>query len=706
MDREMKNFQEKFFRWPEQAEEFFTEVDDLSADFNVYYCPQVFSEPRRLKRTVAFTNCAWADLDACNPEEIEVPPTFSLQTSPGMFQGIWLFERIVEPERAENISRRIANKHKEDGADHCWNLARLLRVPFTLNYKYAPPSQIAFVSTTGAKYRESEFDVFPQVQGSEYMDIPFPEEWPSATAPEILEEYKHRLPKRAFEIFETTPEEGTSWSHPLWSLLMLLFEAGLAREEAYVVADMSACNKYRRDNKGAEPLWADVCRAYIKSEFNLKISQPVVRKEEPLLTDEERASVEGRDTWIERYITWASGLGDAAEQYHQAGAFVALSTMLAGSVRLPTSFGTVIPNLWFMILADTTLTRKTTSMDIAMDMIDEIADDALLATDGSIEGVFTALSTRPGKPSIFLRDEFSGLLEQMNKRDFLAGFPEMLTKLYDGKTQKRLLRRETIEVKNPVLILYTGGIRSKTQEILSLEQIASGFLPRFVFITAESDVTKMQPLGPPTARDWGIRSDIIQELRTIGGNYEGFQEQKVNGKLITTPTKRVWSAELTGAAWTRYNELESAMMTAGIGSKSPEVYTPVYDRLSKSILKSAILIAASRQDNAENVTVGLTDLVHAIKYGEGWRGYAQEIIASVGHSKDEKRLQMIYRAITRSAGTTRSSLMQSYHLSAQDARTIFDTLEQRGMIMRVRTGRTEMYTPTILAKGEKVDEHQ
>ena len=95
-----------------------------------------------------------------------------------------------------------------------------------------------------------------------------------------------------------------------------------------------------------------------------------------------------------------------------------------------------------MILAETTLTRKTTAMDIPMDLLAEVDESAIMATDGSLEGLFTNLSMRPKKPSVFLRDEFSGLIDAMTKKDYMAGMPEMLTKLYDGKFQRRLLRKE------------------------------------------------------------------------------------------------------------------------------------------------------------------------------------------------------------------------------------------------------------------------
>jgi hypothetical protein len=289
----------------------------------------------------------------------------------------------------------------------------------------------------------------------------------------------------------------------------------------------------------------------------------------------------------------------------------------------------------------------------------------------------------------------------MNKRDYMAGFAEMLTKLYDGKVQKRQLRKETVEVKNPCVILYTGGIRSKTQEILTDEQISSGFLPRFIFITAESDINRVQPLGPPTERNWGARDTLLAELRDIGNAYSATETVKVKGRLVNTGAKRVWSAELTGEAWTRYNALESSLMKLGVKSGKPEVFTPMYDRLAKSLLKAAVLIAASRQLGCEKVIVEEIDIIHSIYYGEQWREYAKEIVTNVGHTRDEKRIQTIFNAILRSAGITRSALMQAYHLSSREAQIILDTLEQRGLIMRTRVGRTEMLKPQIDSGDEE-----
>lgn len=339
------------------------------------------------------------------------------------------------------------------------------------------------------------------------------------------------------------------------------------------------------------------------------------------------------------------------------------------------------------------MTRKTTAMDIAMDMVMEIDPDVMMATDGSIEGLLTSLASRPGRPSVFLRDEFSGLLDSMTKKDYMAGMAELLTKLYDGKMQKRILRKETVEVREPVLIVFAGGIKNKITQLLNFEMVSSGFMPRFVFITAESDITRLKPIGPPTTKTTGDRDAIRNELEDMYNFYHTKVFMEVKQLKAKIETDKRWEAQLTPEAWVRYNKLESDMLTAGLDSGRPEIMTPVNDRLSKSILKAAVLLAASRQ-REEIIIVDEMDILRAAYYGETWKGHVDEIMEDVGKGSAERQMKNILRAIVRKPGIARSELMQSYHLNSKDTSQIFETMEQRGLITRSRAGRTEQLYPT------------
>lgn len=701
-----KKFVERFFHWPDESDVALDFIQENLISTHFWFCPQLFSEKARKKELVSYCAVAWADLDECPPDAVALAPSITLETSPNRFQALWIFDQPIDPYQAEDVSRRIAYKHANEGADRSgWDLTQLLRVPITYNYKYAEAPVVRMIASESMPiYRTQDFtvDLFPEVKGYKYLELPLPaqDDLPyEGKADNVLQHYRLRINPIVWQLFQQEPE-GKSWSESLWRLEMSCFEAGFTREEVFTVAREAACNKYKRDGRPNEYLWKDVCRAFVKYEYQVNNVVPRDFEEEGLISDQERRDIESEDTFIERYIQWARSLGDAAPQYHQAGAFIALSSLLAGTVRLPTSFGTVIPNLWFMILADTTLTRKTTAMDIAMDLVMEIDPDCILATDGSIEGLLTSLATRPGRPSVFLRDEFTGLIEQMTKRDYMAGMPELLTKMYDGKYQKRILRKETIEVKDPVLIVFAGGIKNKTTGLLTFEHVSSGFMPRFVYITADSRerIGSLKPLARPTEHTDDNREAIRNELTEIHKHYKASLVTMSGlpnnpNQLVTTEQRQIYYADLTDDAWERYNKIEGNMVKAALEMGQPDIMTPTYDRLAKSILKAAILLSASRQRD-QQVLITEQDIVRAAYYGEGWRMYAREIMNAVGKGSSEKQLDQIYLAIKRKPGVTRSVLMQNYHLSAKDADTIFSTLDQRGLVIRQKSGRTELLYPT------------
>lgn len=696
-----EGWREHYFHYPSQEQAMLDHIQRNYKTSNVYFCPQLIIDPKfrkdgkgpRVKENIGLCTNAWADLDKCAPDVLLVKPSLVVESSPGRYQALWVFEYPIPAEDAQQISRNIAYHHVPDGCDRGgWDLTQMLRVPYTYNMKYGTLKEVDMIRATRQPISLETFKVYKESRINAATSDPMPEMLPTEAPLDLLQRYRRSMNPIIFSLFSIEPPadgEG-GWSKALWQLQMLCFEAGLSREEVFYIASESACNKYRRDNRNPRLLWEEVCRAYVTSVEKLNVLVPETVALQPIISEAELERIKDYETFIERYIKWASSLGDAAKQYHQASAFMALSSILAGSVRLPTSFGTVMPNLWFMLLADTTLTRKSTAMDIGNDLVEIVDPDVLLATDGSLEGLMQSLEVRPGRPSLFLRDEISGLIEAMAKKDYMAGMAEALTKLYDGKTMKRVLKRETVTIREPCLLFFAGGIKTRVQSLLTLDHVASGFIPRFIFITAESDVSKLKPLGPPTLEKLEERDMLVDELRRIRERYVRTIEIIVKGQITGISEERT-EAYLTSDAWDRYNQLEATLLYAGVNSDQPDIMTPVYDRLAKSILKAAVLVAASNVKDDDGIEVTLDDLLLAIKYGQGWKAYGEDIVNGIGRSANEVLLQRVYKSIARHPGVARSRLMQWYHLEARQAEIIFATLEQRGLITASRLGKTWVY---------------
>ena len=701
LSSDKKNLREHWFEYPQELPLLLDTIVKESREINhAYFCPQLFrtrdfkrsdGKGPRVKENVLSCTVVWADLDTCDPALLLVEPTVLIQSSPGRWQAYWVLNKETSPVQAESISRKIAYAHAVNGADRSgWDLTQLLRIPYTANHKYGDlvtsAPIVAIVSANNRIYQVSDFNRYPEIQAVEFTREEAPEILKDDPR-EILQKYRSTLNPTAFELFVTTPEHET-WSEKQWKLIQFCVEAGLTRQQTYTVLHHAACNKFARDGRPPTELWDDVCRGYVKH-LEIKHAIPTATTViNELLSEEEVERVQGKTTFVERYIQWASKQTDAAVQYHQAGALTILSGLLSANLVLRTSFGSIVPNLWFAVLGETTLTRKSTAIKLATSIINKLDDEIMFATDGTSEGILSGLVDREGKASLFFRDEITGLFQAMLVKDYMSDMPEHFTRLYDGDTVKRRLRKEEIVVKDPVFIILCGGIKTKVQMMLGEEHIASGFIPRFVFITAEADISQLRPIGPPRKKDHS-GDVLVEELVDIRDHYRKSDDVILDGKVIESAPRK-FEVELTKKAWKRYNEFETLMLKEAIET-GQSYRTAMYDRLAKSTLKVAMLIAASEQ-RSYKVVVDVEDLVHAIYYCTHWRTYANDVICNIGKSHEERLIDSLYVEVKESrGGKTRHELMRSYKLSKKVANEIFDTMEQRQLIHGIRIGNDVKY---------------
>lgn len=403
--------------------------------------------------------------------------------------------------------------------------------------------------------------------------------------------------------------------------------------------------------------------------------------------------------FIDKYAAWASTVTDAPIQYHRAIGASILSTVMTPHITLPTSFGVFIPNIWIMILAGTTLTRKSTSLDLGKRLLDDVMDDYLLATDGSPEGLFTGLADRDTQVSVFHRDEITGFMSAVMHKDYMSGVLEGFTRLYDGQPETRMLRREKIEIKKPYFVIMSGGIKSRMEEIVGMEHIRSGFLPRFIFVTGEQTPENRRPIGPPNDDEifalMGEESprerlvDLLWNIYRYYNEPEPVNDDKSNvfsiagiTKVAATPKPKHVKLQGSPEFWNRLRELEDSARELGDTSSDPNLYGPLYDRLKNSILKVAILICGA--DLRDKITE--TDLQKAIHLGEEWlatvTGFALAIEQHPHLNPWEKRCDSIASFVKAQhpRPVTQTEVMQKFRVRKRDICDLEETLMARGSV--------------------------
>jgi hypothetical protein len=394
------------------------------------------------------------------------------------------------------------------------------------------------------------------------------------------------------------------------------------------------------------------------------------------------------DAFIKGYKDWANIATDAPEQYHELCCFIALSAFTCSGLYLKVEWGELVPNLWGLLLGESTLTRKTTAMRLATDMIVDIDKSLVLATDGSAEGLLTGLSHRPQRVSIFLRDEVSGLFDSINRKDYLAGLPETLTQLYDvPKVLTRLLRKDTVTITEPYFIFFGGGVRDKVYTLLNDEYILSGFLPRFLVVSGENDLSRVRRTGPPTAIGTERKDRIVQGFADLHERFNANVTVTILGQTAELPARI--EARLTDEAWRVFGEVEDILTKAGAESDISMLALPTFTRMAFSVLKMGLLVAASRREPtaANNLIVEASDIKQAAFYVQKWGHYTVELLMNTGKTSMEKVIDRALICIKRRDGLTKGEFMQRMHLTAKDARDLIDTLVQRGLVDTKTHGR-------------------
>lgn len=112
------------------------------SDHDLYFCPNLFRQPKRQRRYALPSSWGWCDIDGGRLSAFPIQPTIAWMTSHGRHQGLWLWDCKERRDRAELYARALA-QYSDDGSG--WEITKMLRIPGTYNYKRARPHLVTIV---------------------------------------------------------------------------------------------------------------------------------------------------------------------------------------------------------------------------------------------------------------------------------------------------------------------------------------------------------------------------------------------------------------------------------------------------------------------------------------------------------------------------------------------------------------------------------
>ena len=679
---------QKFFSYPDEIEEM-AEYAIEHKNEDVYFSPIVYYEQRRIRENAKSVSVVYADADTCNPANFRITPSIIVETSKDRWHAYWVLTAPYEPQRVAMLAKQVAYAHRDQGCDVSgWNPTKLLRVPETSNLKYGAGQPVT-AKTNGTVYTIEEIEeAYSDVTVDKVLDIvavPLPENIPAV----MTALAKVSSNTEVLSLYIDVPTPNADLSRMLWKLEMELFRQGLTDEEVFVICKHAKCNKYHSTSRAPRAdadgdLWREIQRAK-QSVGNPSRGSDIIEFDElpeediskiDFLSVDERQIVEQNPTFVDKYVSWAQKKTDGAVEYQIAGAFTVLSAAFSEIGCAAPKYGKMGLNLWFMLLGETTRSRKSTSRSLMLRMIgayEKFAGYQIdIGSNATGEALVKHLSSRDKLTSMFHRDEAQGLFREFVTKTYMAAAADQYTELYDGKVPVMLrstgassgVKAVQTERAETNFIMYLMGITSKVAEILTVDYFRSGFLARFIYVVADAPERsrESEDLEQATEYDTFVRDEEMEAL--IYSVYQSSLWWQKKGGVFPRPIF------LTESALDRFNAFKWEMGNFTTGHSNEESIEPSRQRLALSVWKCAVLLAL--YDRCEEVTD--THMLIAIHYAENWFTNLVRMAGAISASEWQRDVDNLEAVIAQKGGRMRYE--EAYKKFSNKRKREFDEMLQ------------------------------
>lgn len=686
------------YAWPSQREEILAFVISNQKS-DVYTTTALLATPEVRTGNIGHQWTVAIDADTMDLSRLMVEPTLIVETGPGTHQVYWMTDEDSAQGALDN-ARSICVHHGTHGVDiGSWDALTLLRVPGTTDTTTG--HEIRIVQQSAPVSARHLRDVYPPVNDQpEYEEMPPRRTWFYSGTSVKESTQLFRIHRHIKDIAATECDDHEKPQY-LWTLLSSLSRCAVSKPTAMHIAWEAKCNPYKGTQDAEQDLWNELCKAYADPDNKAVTSslmadqksdnpeQRAINQAEvtSFLNDEEREiALAYDDTFIDQYQAWACQQTDAPAQYHRVGAATILSLVLGEFGMCPTK-SRINLALWFMLLGPTTWARKTTAMNLWVDLLADSEDGKfsyLLTSDATPEALIGSLMMRDGRSSLVHRDEVHGLFKEQEKKHYMSGFQELTTDLHNGTVRSKMRvgdgviteedRKKRVRTN---FVLFQCGTTEQVTKLLTTTDYENGHMARFLCAyanptmpSAESMYMSLSGVSMEAGGD-EERDDLLAEIAAMRGFWSVDQGIR-QGDLVQIPFEP--------DAEQRWNAYQYQLLTDSQNTDLGAILSPTALRMGISTMKMAILLAMAERET----TVSMKHLLKAIYMSEEWYASTLIIAGKIEASSWFEQQEQILAAIeSRVDGITQAEIFSRFcnRMTTEEIEKAIKALDKRGEIV-------------------------
>lgn len=694
---------QEFFATPAQAAAF---VATLEEGLEIYYGVNPRRGNNGTKEGVAEVVCLQADVDdkhfgndpeashdACYGVE-DIPPSEVIRSGHG-WQAIWLLEEPVgsaEIDRVENLLRRLY--FHLGGLDAVQDVSRIFRVPGTWNNKNPQhPQRVELASmvdrcTTLAEM-ERVLPVLPPREQPGYREVAEvlgEDQRPSLEYLRLLLSYiDPLLPYNEYILIWG----GVAYYYPGPEGLALVDE--WSSEKRAANGQYSSPRTQPEKHKGFRRQTGRVATIGTLIHYAKKggyvIEKPALvlptigqrkRQQQP-----EAGLIEKLDNlpnptyldlpfFVQKVYDYLGELAEVIDRdFITQMALVGFSQFWSG-VRIQ---GLPL-NLWGLGVAESG-SGKNVVTDMIRELYCAVPSHAPLYTSGSPEGILRAMDG-DGKTLFIYLDEFGDFLAALG-RDYMSGTAGMLCSLHDGRPIAHRLTKQSLLIENPFAAMTATTTPEKIRANLRQEDLDGGLFSRFWVTLPKTSDRRIRKKA-----DLDLRAEIAEALLRHRQDLGAIRQCEFYTEL---PDEQVELEREIGINTGTWRTFEDAL-------RDPRVAQTRH--LSRWMVQAALLEFAKARPAIYQGNLLVTRESCQLSLALTRRAIVdQERLASrLAGSEDGRSLDRIRRAVDKGHGLTRSDLLRTTKLRAQELSRLLDILtDSREIAEEIDDGGRTLFLP-------------